>query len=126
MVVRLIVRRLFFLVFVLFGLSLITFSLSRLVAGDPARMIAGPRSGKAQLRAVRERYGLNVPVPVQYINYGSDAVRFDFGDSAATRRPVSEDLKRYLPATVELGLAAFILATVIGVPLGVLSAAHRN
>ncbi len=126
MIVRLIVRRLVFLVFVLFGLSLITFSLSRLVAGDPARMIAGPRSSKAQLEAVRERYGLNDPVPVQYVNYVSDAVRFDFGDSTATRRPVSEDLKRYLPATVELGLAAFLLATVIGVPLGVLSAVRRD
>ncbi len=126
MIVRLVVRRLFFLVFVLFGLSIITFGLSRLVAGDPARMIAGPRSSPSQLEAVRERYGLNDPVPVQYVNYVTDALRFDFGDSTATRRPVSEDLKRYLPATAELGLAAFLLATLVGVPLGVLSAVRRD
>ncbi len=126
MILRLIVRRLFFLIFVLFGLSLITFSLSRLVAGDPARMIAGPRSSQAQLEAVRERYGLNDPVPVQYVTYVTDALRFDFGDSTATRRPVSEDLKRYLPATAELGLAAFVLSTLVGVPLGVLSAVRRD
>jgi len=125
-IVRLVVRRLFFLVFVLFGLSIITFGLSRLVAGDPARMIAGPRSSPSQLEAVRERYGLNDPVPVQYVNYVTDALRFDFGDSTATRRPVSEDLKRYLPATAELGLAAFLLATLVGVPLGVLSAVRRD
>lgn len=126
MIIRLIVRRLFFLIFVLFGLSIITFSLSRLVAGDPARMIAGPRSSKAQLEAVRDRYGLNDPVPVQYINYVTDALSFDFGDSTATRRPVSEDLKRYLPATAELGLAAFLLSTIVGVPLGVISAVKRD
>ncbi len=126
MIIRLIVRRLFFLIFVLFGLSIITFSLSRLVAGDPARMIAGPRSSKAQLEAVRERYGLNDPIPLQYVNYVTDALKFDFGESTATRRPVSEDLKRYLPATAELGLAAFLLSTIVGVPLGVLSAVKRD
>jgi peptide/nickel transport system permease protein len=111
---------------VLLGLSLITFGLSRLVAGDPARMIAGPRSSKAQLEEVREKYGLNDPLPVQYVNYVADALRFDFGDSTATRRPVSEDLKRYLPATAELGLAAFLLSTLVGVPLGVISAVKRD
>jgi len=125
-ILRLIVRRLFFLIFVLFGLSLMTFSLSRLVAGDPARMIAGPRSSQAQLEVVRERYGLNDPLPVQYVTYVTDALRFDFGESTATRRPVSEDLKRYLPATAELGLAAFVLSTLVGVPLGVLSAVRRD
>ncbi len=126
MLARLIVRRLIFLVFVLFGLSVITFGLSHVVPGDPARLMAGPRASKSAVEKIREKYGLNDPVPVQYVNYVKGVLRGDFGDSFTSRRPVSEDLKRYLPATLELGLYAFILSTAVGVPLGVVSAVKRD
>ena len=126
MLVRLIVRRLIFLVFVLFGLSLITFGLSHIIPGDPARLMAGPRASKSAVDKIREQYGLNDPVPQQYIHYLQGLTRGDFGTSFTTRRPVSEDLKRYLPATLELGLIAFILSTVIGIPLGVISSVKRD
>ncbi len=126
MLARLIVRRLIFLVFVLFGLSVITFGLSHVVPGDPARLMAGPRASKSAVEKIREKYGLNDPVPVQYVNYVKGVLRGDFGDSFTSRRPVSEDLKRYLPATLELGLYAFILSTAVGVPLGVISAVKRD
>ena len=126
MLVRLIVRRLFFLVFVLFGLSLITFGLSHIVPGAPARLMAGPRASKSAVAKIREKYGLDDPVPVQYVNYVQGIFRGDLGTSFTTRRPVLDDLKRYLPATIELGLVAFTLSTLIGIPLGVLSSVKRD
>ena len=126
MLVRLIVRRLIFLVFVLFGLSVITFGLSHVIPGDPARLMAGPRASRSAVEKLREKYGLNDPVPVQYVTYVSNIAHGDFGMSFTTRRPVSQDHKRYLPATAELGLCAFVLATAIGIPLGVLSAVKRD
>jgi peptide/nickel transport system permease protein len=125
-IARLIIRRFFFLILVLFGLSLITFTLSHLVPADPARMIAGPRASKSTVEKIREDYGLNDPLPVQYVDYVKGVLVLDFGTSFSSRRPVSEDLGRYLPATIELGLYAFLIATVIGVPLGVASAVRRD
>ena len=94
MIVRLILRRLIFLVFVLFGLSVITFSLSRIIPADPARMMLGPRAGKAQVERQREAMGLNDPYPTQYYNYVKGVLQGDFGKSTSTRRDVSDDLRR--------------------------------
>lgn len=116
----------FFLILVLFGLSLITFALSHMVPADPARMIAGPRASKSAVEKIREDYGLNDPLPVQYIDYVKGVIQLDFGTSFSSRRPVSEDLARYLPATIELGLYAFLIATTVGIPLGVASAVKRD
>ena len=63
---------------------------------------------------------------MQYVNYVKDLARFDLGESTATRQPVRSDLGRYLPATIELALFAFVLATLVGVPLGIISAVRRN
>jgi peptide/nickel transport system permease protein len=126
MITRLVVRRLLFLVFVLFGLSLATFSLSRVIPGDPARLALGPRAGASAVEKYRERLGLNDPLPRQYVGYVQNLLRFDLGDSTTTRRPVREDLKRYLPATLELGFYAFLLSSVVGIPLGVLSSVQRD
>ena len=126
MLVRLIVRRLLFTVLVLFGLSVITFGLAHVVPGDPARLMAGPRASRSAVEKIRERYGLNDPLPVQYVAYVRGVLRFDFGESFTSRRPVKEDLKRYLPATIELALYAFLVSSAIGIPLGVLSAVRRD
>jgi peptide/nickel transport system permease protein len=126
MLVRLIVRRLIFLVFVLFGLSLITFSLSHVIPGDPARLMAGPRAGKSAVEKIRAQYGLDEPLLRQYLTYVQNLAHGDLGTSFTTRRAVVDDLKRYLPATIELGAIAFILSTIIGIPLGVLSSVRRD
>lgn len=63
---------------------------------------------------------------MQYKNYVVNLFQGDLGTSFTTRRPVSEDLKKYLPATLELGLVAFVLSTLIGIPLGVLSSVNRD
>jgi ABC-type dipeptide/oligopeptide/nickel transport system permease component len=125
-ILRLVVRRLFFLVFVLIGLSLITFTLSRVVPADPARTIAGPRASKSAVEKIREQYGLNDPLHEQYLTYMTGLFELDFGRSFTSKKPVREDLAQYLPATIELGLYAFLLATLIGIPLGVISAVRRG
>jgi len=126
MILRIVVRRLFFLIFVLFGLSVITFALSHIIPADPARLVAGPRASQATVAQIRERYGFNDPVITQYVHYLQDVVRLDFGDSTSSRRSVNEDLRQYLPATIELAIYAFLISVVIGVPLGVLSAVRPN
>jgi peptide/nickel transport system permease protein len=126
MIVRLLVRRLLFLVLVLFGLSVMTFGLAQQVPGDPARRIAGPRAPKSAVEKIRADWGFEEPVVVQYVRFVEHAIRLDFGRSIATRQLVRDDLKDKLPATIELGLYAFILSTVIGIPLGVLSAVKRD
>lgn len=126
MILGLIVRRLFFLIFVLIALSIITFALMRLVPSDPARNIAGPRASAEAVAKIREQYGMNDPVTTQYFNYISGVVKFDFGDSFVTRRPVSEDLKAYLPATMELVFWSMMIALAVGVPLGIISGVKKN
>lgn len=126
MVLHLIVRRLFFLVFVIIALSMVTFTLMYLVPSDPARNIAGPRASPEAVQKIRDDYGLDDPVVDRYIQYMTGITHLDFGDSLSSRRPVIDDLKRYLPATLELALAAMMFAIVVGVPLGVISAVKKN
>lgn len=115
-----------FLVVVMFALSIITFTLMYVVPSDPARSIAGPRASPEAVEQVRERYGLNDPMHERYITYVTGVVRFDFGESLVTRREVSDDLKRYLPATLELTFWAMVVALTVGVPLGIISAVRRD
>jgi hypothetical protein len=97
---RLIFRRLVFCLFVLWGVTLITFLLSRVVPGDPARLIAGPRANAAAIAHVRSLYGLDQSLLQQYIHYMGDLLHGNLGTSFMTRRPVVQDLRRYFPATV--------------------------
>jgi peptide/nickel transport system permease protein len=113
-------------VLVLFGLSVITFTLARVMPADPARMMAGTRASKETVEKIKEQYGLNDPAPVQYVHYVKSVVQLDFGMSFSTRKPVKEELGRKLPATLELGLWAFVISTAIGLPLGVASAVKRD
>ena len=106
---RLIARRLVFVVFVLWGVSLITFVLSRVVPGDPARLIAGPRADAAAIAHIRSLYGLDQPLVHQYVGYMGDLLHGNLGISFMTRRPVSRDLRTYFPATIELTLLALVL-----------------
>jgi peptide/nickel transport system permease protein len=111
---------------VLVALSAITFTLMRLVPSDPARNIAGPRASPAAVQKVREDYGLDKPVLNQYATFMRGIVKLDFGTSLVSRRPVSDDLKRYLPATLELAVLSLGFALVFGVPLGVISAIKKD
>jgi peptide/nickel transport system permease protein len=119
---RLLLRRLLFMVFVLWGVSLFTFFLARVAPGDPARLIAGPHANAAAIANIRALYGLDKPLPVQYVNYVTALLHGDFGTSFVTRRPVLDDLLAFLPATLELSFLALLVGSSIGLGLGVLSA----
>ena len=119
-------KRLLGLLLVVFGVSLITFTISHLIPGDPARLIAGDRASDALVAGIRHQLGLDLPLYQQYGRDVLDLVQGDLGTSIRTNRPVLEDLQAFFPATLELALVALFLAIVVGVPLGVLSAVYHN
>lgn len=123
---KIVLRRLAMLVLVTFGVSVICFVISRLIPGDPAQMMLGPRATPQAIAEMRSRLGLDQPVTTQYIQYMSDLLRGDFGVSIITRQPVLGELWSYIPATLELMLMAMVLSIVVGVPLGVLTALRRD
>ena len=119
-------RRLILLVPVLFGVSLISFSLMHLIPGDPARAMLGEKASLAEVERLREELGLNDPLYVQYFRYVSRLLHLDLGRSIITHLPVSEELFQRFPATLELTAAGITIAALIGVVTGVVSATHRN
>jgi peptide/nickel transport system permease protein len=120
------IRRLVLLVPTLFGLSLLTFTISHVVPADPAKLAAGPRATNDMVETIRHNFGLDRPLPEQYVTYLGDLVRGDFGDSILTRRSVGEDLRDRFPATFELVFGAMLLAVAVGVPLGIIAAVNQN
>src|SRR5215204_899831 len=120
------IRRLLLLIPTLFGLSLLTFAISHIVPADPAKLAAGPRASNEMVETIRRQFGLDRPLPEQYITYVGGLLRGNFGDSITTRRSVGEDLKDRFPATFELVLYAMILAVGVGIPLGVIAAVNQN
>jgi peptide/nickel transport system permease protein len=123
---RLLARRLLFMAFVLWGVTLVTFFLSRVAPGDPARLIAGPHANAAAIANVRAIYGLDQPLPAQYFNYLVRLLHGDLGISFVTRRPVLEDLAAFFPATLELTLLALVIGSLTGIVIGVISALRVN
>ena len=123
---RIILKRLALLLLVVLGVSVITFVVSHLIPGDPARLVAGERATDEMVLHIRATLGLDRPWPVQYWHYLDDLLHGDLGTSIRTSRPVLEDLRAFFPATLELALVALLLATLAGIPLGILSAVHRN
>jgi peptide/nickel transport system permease protein len=119
-------RRIALMVLVLFGVSIIVFFLTRVVPSEPAALYVGPLARPDQIEAAREKLGLDQPLPVQYIRYMGDLVQGDWGISLRTRRPVVEDISRFLPNSLELiGMAMFI-SVLIGVPLGAFVAKQKD
>jgi peptide/nickel transport system permease protein len=120
------IRRLLLLIPTMIGLSLLTFVISHVVPADPAKLAAGPRASEAMVETVRQQFGLDRPLPEQYVTYLGDLLRGNFGDSILTRRSVGEDLRERFPATFELVLYAMILAVAAGIPLGIVAAVNQN
>ena len=110
----------------LFGLLCLTFAISHVMPGDPARLGAGPDANASMVETLRARYGLDRPLGVQFARYVAGLARGNLGESLRSRNPVREDLVRYFPNTFELVTLALLLAVALGVPLGMLSAAYRD
>lgn len=123
---RFLIRRLISSLPVLLGILLVTFVMTRSVKGDPCRAILGERATQESCDRFNARNGLNEPLPVQFAIYMSRFVTGDLGDSFRLGKPVTEVLAERLPVTIELAFAALVIATTIGVPLGVISAYRHN
>ncbi len=121
-----IVRRVFWAIVVLFGVSLFTFLLIFAGPVDPALALVGDRAGEETIRAVRHEYGLDQPIYVQYVTYMSHLLRGDLGDSFYFQVPVREALFGAFPATAELAVSIMVVALLIGIPMGVVTALRAN
>jgi len=110
----------------LFVISLIVFAGVRAIPGDPARVMGGTDSDEAGLADIRAKYGLDDPVPLQYLRWVRLAVGGDLGESIRTRESVVRTVARKLPITIELAVLSLLVAVGIAIPVGVLSAIRRN
>ena len=120
-----VVRRIFLMIFVVLGVSLMVFVLS-FVISDPVYLYAGSKTTPSQLAALRIHYGLNAPLPIQYFNYLRNLVTGDWGQSIRLSVPVLQAIEQRFPYTFELALSATLLTVVVGVPLGIISALRNN
>ncbi len=121
-----ILRRILLSIPVLFGILFATFTLGRLIPGDPCRAILGEKATDAVCDEFIHRHGLDKPILVQFGYYVNEIAHGDFGRSFRFSKPVTELLIERLPITVELSFAALIVSLVVGVPLGILSAVKHN
>lgn len=123
-----VVRRLLFLVPMLVGITLLTFTLSHAVPANPVAANLGDQaaSDPTIVAAFRHQWGLDRPLYAQYGIYLWHLLHGDLGVSISTRQPVATDLRQRLPATIELAVAAMVVSLVVGIPLGILSAVRRE
>jgi peptide/nickel transport system permease protein len=120
-----ILRRLLLLVPVILGVTFFAYSML-LLTGDPTSALAGEHATPEMREAVRERLGLNDPLPVQYARFLTQIAQGDLGRSVMTHSPVASELRLFFPATIELALAAMIIAVLVGVPSGALAGYRHN
>lgn len=120
--VRYLANRFAYTVLMMWGVVTVSFFLVRLIPGDPARVMLGQRADQATLEALREQYGFNKPLYVQYWRYLQRLVVGDLGRSIASNRPVLEIVMDRLPATALLASVAMVIATVLGIVAGVFAA----
>jgi peptide/nickel transport system permease protein/oligopeptide transport system permease protein len=123
---RFVFRRLLTTLPVLLGVSLVAFTLSYLLPGDPAVALAGERYREEDLVRIRHELGLDRPVPVQYASYLGALLRGDLGRSFATDRPVAQELAERFPRPLLLAGAAMGVSIVLGIGLGLLAAAGQG
>lgn len=119
-------RRLIASIPVLIGILAVTFALGRLIPGDPCRALLGEKATAVTCDAFIERYGLNQPLPQQFVAYVRNLLQGDLGNSFRFARPVTTLLIERLPVTIELAVCALLFAVLLGIPLGILSAYRHN
>jgi len=116
------IRRLLGTVGVIFLVATFTFIMVFVMPGDAARMYAGPRAPEETVQRIRVLWGLDQPLPVQYIRYLGRAIQGDLGESTRDKRPVLKAVFERLPATIQLALAGLFVELLVGIPLGILAA----
>jgi peptide/nickel transport system permease protein len=119
-------RRLLSAIPTLILVSLFVFTLQKLLPGDPVLAMAGEERDPAVMEYLRDKYRLNDPMPLQYIHWVGNVLQGDFGTSLRTEQPVTALLASKLPVTIELAVLALIIALLIGIPTGVISAVRKG
>lgn len=123
---RYVIRRLLISIPVVFAIIFLVFAVARILPGDPCLATLGERATPAQCQQFRQRYGLNKPIPDQFVIYLQELAKGNLGTSIATRQSVTQVIVERLPTTIELSVLALTFAVVVGIPLGVVSAYRRN
>jgi ABC-type dipeptide/oligopeptide/nickel transport system permease component len=123
---RMILRRMFWVLPVAFGVVTITFFTARVFNGDPTELYTPPEASIELMAQIREELGLDAPLYVQYVRYIGSLLQFDLGRSFSTGNHVAVDLMGRLPATLEVGVLGLGLAILVGIPLGVIAAVNRE
>lgn len=108
------------------GVMIIVFSMVRLAPGDPAQLLAGEFADPQTIELIRERFGLNDRIEVQFWRFVSGVATGNLGESTRTKRLVTEDLTSYFPNTLELALGAIVVALLFGIPADILAALRPN
>ncbi|MBM3133744.1 MAG: ABC transporter permease [Chloroflexi bacterium] len=122
-----IIKRLLSLIFVVLGMSIMVFTITHAIPADPARLVAGNYASAEVVESIRERMGLHLPLPAQYLLYMKRLVlEGDLGTSMYSFRPVGEDLKERIPASLELAVFSLLLAVPLGLTLGIISATRAG
>src|SRR5690348_1127199 len=119
-------RRLLQLVPTVFFVSIIIFCLQQLLPGDPALIMAGEERDPAVIEQIRHQYRLDQPIPVQYVYWVKGVLSGDFGESLRIKVPVRELIQQKLPVTMQLASMAIVIAFLIGIPAGIISAVKKN
>ncbi len=122
----LLLRRLGLVLLMLGGLVVITFAITNVAPTDPAALAAGPDATPDMIATIRHEYGLDRPLPIQFLRYVADLGRGRLGHSVVSGHDVITDLAQFLPASLELVLLAMLFAVGVGVPMGILAALRRN
>ncbi len=118
-------KRLVQLIPILFVVITLTFVLTRMIPGDPAVILLGPQASPDEIARMQDELGLNKPLPEQYMDYLTGVLQGDFGKSVSYNRPVLDLILERLPATLQITLVSMVLAVLVGVPIGVLSAVKQ-
>jgi peptide/nickel transport system permease protein len=121
-----ILRRLLVTIPVVLAIVFIVFLMARVLPGDPCVSSLGERATEEQCRQFAIRYGLDQPIPIQFVNYVGDILRGDLGESIQLKQPITDLIVQRLPTTIELTFFALVFAIGLGVPLGIISAYRRN
>ena len=124
--IQYIIRRLLLAIPVILGILIVTFALSRMIPGDPCKAMLGEKATAQVCEQFTKQYGFDKPIPVQFGIFMGKMLQGDFGESIRFSRPVTLILVERLPTTIELGSFALLIACVIGIPAGILSALKRN
>lgn len=119
-------RRLLSAIPTLILVSLFVFTLQKLLPGDPVLAMAGEERDPAVMEYLRDKYRLNDPLPLQYVHWVGNVLQGDFGTSLRTEQPVTTLLASKLPVTIELAVLALLIAMLIGIPTGVISAVRKG